>query len=76
MVCDICGKRGARIRRITETFGRSRDLLVIENVPLVTCPRCGERYFTADTLHEIERIRMHRKRLAVERPVRVARFAA
>ncbi len=76
MVCDICGKRGARLRRIAETFGRNRDFLVIENVPLITCPNCGESYFTAGTLHEIERIKMHRKHLAAERPVRVARFAA
>jgi YgiT-type zinc finger domain-containing protein len=76
MVCDICGKRGARLRRIAETFGRNRDLLVIENVPLMVCPHCGETYFTADTLHEIERIKTHRKRLAATRPVRVARFAA
>jgi YgiT-type zinc finger domain-containing protein len=76
MICDICGKAGARIRRITETFGKRKDLLVIENVPMVTCPRCGESYFTADTLHEIERIRLHRKNFAVERPVSVARFVA
>jgi YgiT-type zinc finger domain-containing protein len=76
MVCDVCGKRGARLRRIAETFGRNRDLLVIENVPLMVCPHCGETYFTADTLHEIERIKTHRKRLAATRPVRVARFAA
>ena len=76
MVCDICGKKGARLRRIAETFGRHRDLLVIENVPLITCPHCGETYFTADTLYEIERIKTHRKRLAATRPVRVARFAA
>ena len=76
MVCDICGKRGARIRRITEALGKRKDLLVIENVPMVTCPQCGESYFTADTLHEIERIRLHRKNFAVERPVSVARFVA
>ena len=76
MVCEICGKRGARIRRITETLGRRKELLVIENVPLVTCPHCGESYFTAQTLLELERIRLHRKSFAVERPVQVARFVA
>ena len=76
MVCDICGKPGARIRRITETAGKRKSMLVIENVPLVTCPHCGESYFTADTLHELERIRLHRKSLAIERPVPVARFVA
>jgi YgiT-type zinc finger domain-containing protein len=64
-----------RIRRVTETCGKGRNLLVIENIPMVYCPHCREGYFTADTLHEIERIRLHRKRLAVERPVEVASFA-
>ncbi len=76
MLCDICGKEDTRIRRVTETYGKGKDLLVIEQVPMVSCPSCGERYFTADTLHEIERIRLHRKSFAVERPVEVARFVA
>lgn len=76
LVCDNCGKPGARIRRIAETFGKSKNLLLIENVPLVVCPNCGERYFTAKTLHEIERIRLHRRRFAQARPVLVARFVA
>ena len=75
-LCEICGKPGARIRRITDTTGKGRNLLVIENVPLVTCLHCGESYFTAETLHELERIRLHRKSLAIERPVPVARFVA
>jgi YgiT-type zinc finger domain-containing protein len=76
MRCDICGRAGARIRRVTETYGQGKDMLVIENVPMVTCPHCGESYFTADTLHELERIRLHQKSFAVARPVKVARFAA
>ena len=76
MVCDICGKQGVRIRRIIETVGKGKNLLVIENVPLVNCPHCGESYFTADTLHEMERIRLHHRNFAVERPVKVARFVA
>jgi YgiT-type zinc finger domain-containing protein len=75
MVCDICGREGARIRRVTETYGKGKDLLVIENIPMIRCPHCGERYFTADTLHEIERIKLHRKSFAIERAVEVAKFA-
>ena len=75
MLCDICGREGARIRRITETYGKGGNLMVIENIPMVSCPHCGESYFTADTLYEIERIKLHRKSFAVERPVPVARFA-
>jgi len=75
MVCDICGKEGAAVRRITETYGKGKKLLVIENIPMVKCPHCRESYFDAETLHEIERIKQHRKSLAVQRSVEVASFA-
>ena len=76
MICDECGADRARIRRVVETVGKGAELLLIENVPLVTCAQCGESYFTADTLHELERIRLHRQSVAAERVVQVARFVA
>ena len=63
------------MRRVARTYGSGDELLVIENVPVVTCPSCGESYLTATTLREIERIKQQRKALAVERPVDVAAFA-
>ncbi len=74
LVCDICGKEGARLRRVTRSYGKGSNLLVIENVPVISCPHCGESYLTAKTLHEIERIKLHRQSFAVERPVAVAAF--
>jgi len=75
MICDICGKSGARIRRIARTYGKGKEIFVIENVPVITCPHCGESYLEAKTLHEIERIKLHKKSLAIKRPVPVAVFA-
>jgi YgiT-type zinc finger domain-containing protein len=75
MVCDVCGQDGARIRRVARAYGKGKNMLVIENIPVVSCPHCGESYLTADTLHEIERLKLHRKSLAVERPVGVVSFA-
>jgi len=72
MLCDICGQDGARTRKVARTYGKGRKLLVIENIPVVTCPHCGESYLEADTLHEIERIKLKRKSFALERPVAVA----
>lgn len=74
MICDMCGKDGARMRKVTEAYGKGENLLVIENIPMISCPNCGESYFTAATLHEIERIKLHRKNFAEERPVEVAPF--
>ncbi len=75
MVCDICGQESARIHRVAETYRKGKDLVVIENIPMVSCTHCGESYFTAESLHEIERIKLHHKSFAVERLVEVAQFA-
>ncbi|PYN13348.1 MAG: YgiT-type zinc finger domain-containing protein, partial [Candidatus Rokuibacteriota bacterium] len=45
-------------------------------VPVVSCPKCGESYLTADTLREIERIRQKRRRLTKGRLVPVATFGS
>lgn len=74
MDCDVCGKAGARIRWVTKTFGAGRSAFLIEGVPLVRCRHCGESYFTAETLKEIERIRKDRRKLGVEKRVAVAKF--
>lgn len=73
--CDLCGKTGGQIRHLTRNYGKGANLLVIENVPTVVCPHCGGSYLTAETLHEIERIKRHRRSLAKQRNVAVARYA-
>jgi YgiT-type zinc finger domain-containing protein len=75
MICDNCGKEGAHIRYVSRSYGKGDHLLVIENIPIVSCPNCGESYLTADTLQEIERIKLHRKNFAIERSVPVATYA-
>jgi YgiT-type zinc finger domain-containing protein len=74
MVCEICGKKGAKIRRVTRTFGKGKTALLIEGVPTVSCLNCGESYLTASTLREIQRIRQHRRQLTKARRVPVATF--
>ena len=73
-ICDICGKHGAFIRHVTRSYGKGARLLVIENVPLISCPHCGESYMTAATLHGIEEIKRKRASFANKRPVAVAVF--
>ena len=75
LVCDVCGKEGAKVRHVSRSYGKGKELLVIENVPVISCPHCGESYLTAETLHEIERIKLHRQTFAEPRSVPVAVFA-
>jgi len=73
-VCDNCGKQGAKIRYVSRSYGKKERLLIIEDVPVISCPHCGESYLTAETLHEIERIKLHRNDFAIPRPIPVAAF--
>jgi len=61
--CDCCGKRGVMTKRATRSYGKGTNVLVIDGIPMKVCPNCGESYFTAQTLQEVERLRMHRKTL-------------
>jgi YgiT-type zinc finger domain-containing protein len=76
LVCDVCGETGAKLRRVARSYGSGADLFVIENVPVISCPHCGESYLTADTLHELERLKAGRRRLAEKRSVPVLAFAS
>lgn len=75
MICDICGKNEARLIHVSKSYGKGENLLVIENVPVISCPHCGESYLTAKTLHAIENIKRNRTNIAVERSVPVAVLA-
>ena len=74
MTCDICGENQARVRRVTKSMGKGKTTFLIEGVPVVTCTSCGESYLTAQTMHEMERIRLHWREVAVGKKVPVAKF--
>lgn len=74
MICECCGKGEARKRHVTRSYGEGNSLLIVEDVPVITCPDCGQSYLTAETLHEIERIKRHRRNIATERTVPVVKF--
>ena len=62
MICDNCGKNRAFVRKITHTYGKGKGLILIENIPVIDCPDCGEQFLTAKTIREIENIRFFKER--------------
>ncbi|TAK34954.1 MAG: type II toxin-antitoxin system MqsA family antitoxin [Lysobacteraceae bacterium] len=72
--CASCGRAGVQLKRVTRPFGSGRTLLVVEGIPMWSCPHCGESYFTAQTMHELERMKTFRKAVAVRKPVAVAEY--
>ncbi len=75
MICEICGNEGAKVRNVTRSYGKGKDAFLIKDVPVVGCLNCGESYLTAETLHEVERLKLHHKSLAVETPIEVVQYA-
>lgn len=75
IACAVCGKDAAHFKHVTRSYGKGENLLIIENVPIVVCSNCGESYLTAETLHEIARIKLHKNSFAKPRQVAVAEFA-
>ena len=49
-------------------------MFVVEGIPYVQCPNCGERYFTAQTLLELENIKANRNTLTRKRTLPFAVF--
>ncbi len=74
MICEICGKNSARRKQVDRSYGKRENLMIIENIPVIKCSACGESYMTAETLHEIERIKLQRQSFAVKRNIPVADF--
>lgn len=74
MKCALCESDKARVVYVSRSYGTGDDLLVIEHVPIISCPTCGERYMTAQTLHELEVIKAERRQRARLRTVAVAQF--
>ena len=66
MTCEVCGQEGARAKRISRAYGKGEDMVVIDNVPIVVCPSCGESYMTAETMHEVERIKLHKRSMKTQ----------
>ena len=60
---------------VEKAHGKGVDLLIIEDIPMISCPHCGESYLTAETLHEIEILKQERQQRAVLQPVAVMQYA-
>lgn len=63
-----------QLLHITDCYGQGDTLMIIEDIPMYRCPHCHERYFTLQTLLEIERIEACRSEVDKERLVSVAKF--
>ncbi len=78
MICDSCGQEGSYVHESTRAYGTGDRLVVIENVPIISCRNCGIDLLSAETLHHLDDLRAYlRSNHADEasvRPVKVADY--
>ena len=61
MKCSVCakGSETSVLRAATTSYlGRleNGNYVILENVPCMSCPNCGEEYFTASVAEKIDEI--------------------
>ena len=55
MICEFCGGETTK-KKVKRQHWLQGKLYIIENVDAKVCRECGERYFHARTLEEIDRL--------------------
>jgi YgiT-type zinc finger domain-containing protein len=62
--CVSCGGNRLVERRVTRSFGRRMDdLIVVQRLPVVVCRDCGETLISGTALKTVEAMRRNRSKL-------------
>lgn len=54
--CYFCGRGVLEEKRVIVDFRWGDRLVIIEDVPAKVCNECGERYYSAHVVRQMERI--------------------
>lgn len=71
--CEYCDGT-VRERRVRDDYWSGEHLVIIENVPVGVCDRCGERYYPAAVMERMDQIARRRSRIKRTIKVPVATF--
>ncbi len=74
LICDICGKKEARLVKRPQVLGRGNRMMLVDNVPVIACKNCGESYLTSATMHKLDDIRVNQQEKTAKRKIAVAEF--
>jgi YgiT-type zinc finger domain-containing protein len=53
-ICNFCGNKNFNAITTQYTYKRNGDFMIVDDVPCEQCEYCGEQYFRAKILKEIE----------------------
>ena len=53
-ICHFCGNKNFKTRNIQYTYKRDGKYIMVDDVPCEQCEYCGEQYFEARVIKNIE----------------------
>ena len=53
-ICHFCGNKNFKDNKVQYTYKRDNKYMIIDDVPCEQCEYCGEQYFEASVLKNIE----------------------
>lgn len=74
IVCENCGVKSARVVKCPQVLGRGTKMMLVDNVPVITCRNCGESYMTGKTIHSLDKMRLKQNFKVEKRKIDVAEF--
>ena len=73
MICEFCGGQTVK-KKVKRQHWLHGKLYIVENVEAEVCTSCGERYFHATILDEMDRVLESEHEVKSEMIVEVVRF--
>lgn len=57
LTCQACGHAGLDVLRVQTALWEDERLVVVEDVPALVCPGCGERFHDDETAMRLDMLR-------------------
>jgi YgiT-type zinc finger domain-containing protein len=70
--CKWCEGTVREKKLAREAFRHAKGFVILEDVPVGVCDKCGRKYCAATTLRRVEEVVLHREKAERTEPVPVA----
>lgn len=57
LTCQSCGRAGLDELRVQTALWEDERLVVVEDIPALVCPGCGERFYDDETAMRLDMLR-------------------
>ena len=70
--CSLCGQFTARAVQRPQIVGKGEQMVIVENVPMLSCRHCGHDYFSLEVARRLDVIRAKPQEITTRKNFAVA----